>query len=199
MSQRKPSARERIGLACVDPPGFDANLVAALATAGARATFFVRPEILVLDAVHWRFAVAAGHELGDGSFLGATDDGRLPLWTCPAIEDEFRSTERLLRELGQDPVRSTYLPGRFHRCAEGRYRRHVQARFDVCIGETQRSLSLGGRPGSLEVFDPRVPQRGTAAFSLLSPTAGAVREFFVDSPNIEALPLCELIEQNPHT
>src|ERR1019366_9040706 len=101
MSRSASTGTSMIGLAIVDPPAFDPALVDVLQAARISATFFVRPEVLVLESVRWRFVRAAGHEFGNGCLLGVTDDGRLPNWTYATIEIELSEYAMLLSDMGQ--------------------------------------------------------------------------------------------------
>lgn len=151
MDPCNPAADARIGLAIVDPASLSAELAEVLDAYEARATFFVRPEVLALEANRFRFLVAAGHELGDGCLIGATDDGRLRNWSCATLEAEIRESARLLRELGQAQTRSIYVPGRFHVCADGSYRSKLHSSFDVCVGEYLSGSSVNGTRGGIQL------------------------------------------------
>src|SRR5579863_5804756 len=76
-AMRRPDEPDtlRVGLALVDPLFFDSSLFEELDRADIRATFFVRPEVLIIDSIRWKFVRLAGHELGNGCLLGVTDDG----------------------------------------------------------------------------------------------------------------------------
>lgn len=193
MADHDAAAQQRIGLVLIDPPGFDEEVFSAFGHAGLHATFFVRPELLVRDAMRWRFAVAAGHELGDGCLLGVTDDGRLPGWTCAALDAELQESARLLRELGQAEAVSCFLPGRFHLCAEGRYRHKVQRVFPICVGTSERCQSLLGVVGA-------AAWRETGArFLHVAANAESVRGCLRMNQGLAVGPLRDLVSRSPHT
>ncbi|HLK15427.1 MAG TPA: hypothetical protein VKT78_11535 [Fimbriimonadaceae bacterium] len=189
----------RIGLALVDPLAFDQELIEELRHAGVNATIFVRPSVLILDTERWRFVRAAGHELGVGSLLGATDDGRLPNWSCATIEGELKECLKLLVSLGQEEPSAVYLPGRHHRCAEGRYRQRLQQAFPICLGETERAASLRGAHGAFDVVSaPAVPRAGATVVRAHADSE-SFRRFLPLVRQFPVGPLSELLEQTPHT
>lgn len=199
MSRSFSTGTLRIGLALVDPLAFDPALIEALGAAHVTATFFVRPEVLVLESVRWRFVRAAGHELGNGCLLGVTDDGRLPNWTFATLEAELRDCGELLAELGQQNVASIYLPGRFHVCADGRYRQKLQAVFDLTVGDIERSASLRGVCGAFDLLSPSAAPSGRSAVYRVRPEADELRQFLARAHEWAVGPVSALLELNPHT
>ena len=199
LSRSVPTGTPRIGLALVDPPSYDAAVIEELESAGVAVTFFVRPEVLIQDSVRWRFVKAAGHELGNGCLLGVTDDGRLPNWTCATIESEFRDCSNLLEDLGQLSVSSIYLPGRYHVCADGRYRHKLQQAFDVCIGEAERSGSLQGVCGAFDFLTAPGPARSHPTVLAMTADPSELRHLLPLLPKLLSGPVSDLVYRNPHT
>ncbi|MHB8637464.1 MAG: hypothetical protein ACYC96_13430 [Fimbriimonadaceae bacterium] len=199
MSPPKPTQPARLGFAVVDPPSFDGDLIEALSLARITVTFFVRPEVLVVDSVRWRFVRAAGHELGNGCLLGVTDDGRLPNWTCATLEAELQDCAKLLRDMGQPHVVSVFLPGKMHVCADGRYRHKLQRAFGVCVGETERSASLQGKHGAFDIVAEPGRPSGRPAVILIRPDAPELRRLAAAAGAWTVSPVSDLVIGNPHT
>ena len=199
MSRSSAAGTARLGLAVVDPPAFSADLVEALHEARVLATFFVRAEVLVLDTVRWRFLQAAGHELGNGCLLGVTDDGRLPNWTCATLEAELRDCGNLLAELGQQEVSSVYLPGRFHVCADGRYRHKLQRAYPVCVGDTERSASLEGVAGAYDLVDVPTRLQSRSAVAKVTADLEHLRRVLAEARGAPVGPVGDLANGKPHT
>jgi hypothetical protein len=150
INRSTPSGDVRVGLAYVGLSRSVGAVLEHLAFARLRATFFVPPHQLVSEAVRWRRVVEEGHELGNSALMGVTDNGRLRNWDLEAIGSDLHDTNRLLKELGMNSVDSIFLPGRFHVCAEGRYRRFVQQDYAVCLSDAPQATALNGCPGEFE-------------------------------------------------
>lgn len=87
------------------------SVIPALAKVGLQATFYVEPTVLLDQVSVWRHAAEAGHEVGDGSLMGAClHDGSLPMWTLAMVLDEVSSARDLIEDLIPGHVSTVGLP-----------------------------------------------------------------------------------------
>lgn len=102
-----------------------------------KATFFASPPKVLENVDGWKRAHADGHEIGNGSLLGVSDDGRLPNWTPRMVEQDLHMTQEFLSDLTGDEPTSFAYPGSDPTCAAGNYRPTVDERFAFArSGET---------------------------------------------------------------
>ncbi|MBL8068533.1 MAG: polysaccharide deacetylase family protein [Armatimonadetes bacterium] len=129
-----------------------------LQRAGLTATFYAEPATLLDHYPTWKQAQAAGHEIGNGSLIGAAlPDGSLPAWTTEMILDDLSEADDLLDELfpmqGEDSIA---LPFGNPQCADrADYVPELQSRYSVIrLGETGVNAAALSSANSLKVIDP---------------------------------------------
>lgn len=95
--------------------------VPQLASAGFAATFYAEPLTLLEELPEWRRVAANGHEIGNGTLIGAAlPDGSLPAWTLEMVEEELTEAKALIDEQFAGQRRhSCALPFGSMECAEG--------------------------------------------------------------------------------
>lgn len=96
------------------------TVVPALAAKGFKATFYAEPASLLDEYPRWREVSESGHEIGNGSLLGAAlPDGSLPAWTVDMVADDLAEADELLCELfPSQEIFSVGLPVGPHVCAD---------------------------------------------------------------------------------
>lgn len=86
---------------------------------GLRGTFYLEPTSLLEEIVEWRGVSAAGHEVGNGSLIGAClPDGSLPAWTVEMILDELEASQELMQDLLPGTLSTAALPWGKAVCSE---------------------------------------------------------------------------------
>ncbi len=97
---------------------------------GLRGTFFLDPARTLENVQAWEALSEAGHEMGNGSLLGVSDDGRLPNWTLRMVEQDLHMTQGFFGSIfSQGEPTSFAYPGRVPMCSQGSYRGVVNAEF----------------------------------------------------------------------
>lgn len=87
------------------------SVVPALDQRGLKGTFYVEPTDVLDHLNFWQDVSGAGHEIGNGSMLGAClPDGSLPMWTLEMICEELESSSDLLADLFHAAPHSIGLP-----------------------------------------------------------------------------------------
>ena len=78
---------------------------------GLHGTFYLEPTDALDGFAYWKKAVELGHEVGDGTLLGAClPDGSLPRWSQAMILEELRSSGELIDDLFRGAPYSVGLP-----------------------------------------------------------------------------------------
>jgi hypothetical protein len=115
-------AKAAISVAYLGSPTFALPKLAFLARHGLAATAFLNPTELLDEPEKWRTVTLLGHEVGGGSLLGLTHDGRLTNWTRQMILDDLVLSEDLYDSLSPSRFsRPIAAPGPILECADGSY------------------------------------------------------------------------------
>ncbi len=112
-----------------------ADLAAILERLGPRmATFFTSPTEVLRAVSAWQEVAEAGHEIGNGCLIGATDDGDLPNWTRRSIEQELFMAQTFFDDIFESFDMPTFAyPGVCHSCADGSYVPTVQESYAYAV------------------------------------------------------------------
>lgn len=122
------------------------------------ATFYAEPATLLDHYPAWRTAQTKGHEIGNGSLIGAAlPDGTLPAWTTAMILDDLAEANDLLADLFPDQAEcSIGLPSGLAQCADSRnYLPALQFNYPTIRSGTAGINPISPSPSkNLKIIDP---------------------------------------------
>jgi hypothetical protein len=102
---------------------------------GLRATFFLKPDAVLPQIRRWQRVAEQGHEIGNGSLIGASVNGSLDRWTLRTVEQDLHMTSTFLADhFGHGTPSSVAIPGPVTTCADGCYLPVLQAMFPFVRG-----------------------------------------------------------------
>lgn len=123
-----------------------------------QATFYAEPSTLLDHYPAWRTAQTRGHEIGNGSLIGAAlPDGSLPAWTTAMILDDLAEANDLLFDLFPDQSQfSLGLPYGKATCADSRnYLPSLQFTFRAIRSGTPGINPISPQTSkNLKIIDP---------------------------------------------